>query len=392
MALAATLLTGNYDNVDRTSYTTASISPAANSCLLLFYVTRHATTGPTLTPSGPSGVTWTAITNQVDGISRLGMWRGTVSGSPGTGAVTLSIDGGVTAIGCHWHIIQVTGHDTSGTIVQSPVGATGSTGTSSSLTFAAAGASGNRFLSFHFHRANEATNPRTNWSELDDRAGSTPNGGSEVQWRNDGTNETTGSASWTTSSRWQSMGVEVKNLAGTAHALEATSGNGTSSTTADLIATYALASTDGVGGSSTAADLIATYALASSDGIGASSTTADLIATYALASTDAVGGSSTTADLTVSTTHQLEGTSAGASTTTAELALALPLAGTADGLSSAADAELDIAGAPVAHELEGLSAGSSGTDADLTVGRPEVHRAVLVPAFGKRHGRLVFLH
>lgn len=335
MALAATLLTGNYDNVDRTSYTTASISPAANSSILLFYFTRHATTAPDLTPSGVSGITWTQVVTQLDGISRIGCWHGAVSGSPGTGALTLTIAGGVTAIGCSWSIVQVTGQDTSGTIVQSPVGATGSTGTSSSVTFSAAAAADNRFFSYHFHRANEASTPRTNWTELDDRNGTAPNVGAELQWRNDGTNETTGSASWTTSSRWQALGVEVKNLAaGGSVTLEATSGNGGSTTTADLAVAIAFEATSGNGLSSTAADLVLSLSLEATSGNGLSSTSADMILSLVLASSDANGLSGTLAEL--SNLIGLEGSSAGVASTLADLIVGMlvELAGDSAGVST----------------------------------------------------------
>lgn len=338
MALVATLLTGNYDNVDRTAYTTASISPAANSVLYLFYTTRHATTGPNMTPSGVTGITWTRKTSQVDGISLIGVWEGVVGGSPGTGALTLTIDGGVTAIGCEWSIIQVTGADTSAPTVQTPLGATGSTGTASSLTFAAASAAGNRFFSYHLHRANEVTNPRTNWTELDDRAGSTPNSAHELQWRNDGTNETTASASWTTSSRWQALGVEVKVATSGAVALDGTSA-GTSSTSGDIVLTIALSG--------------------QSDGV--SSDTGDIILSIAL-SGQSDGTSTTTGDLTVSTTVLLDGTSAGVSTATGDIALSLPLSGTSGGVSS------DVGDIVIAIALSGSTDGVSTASGDLTIG------------------------
>jgi len=403
MALATTLLTSSYDNVDRTAYTTASISPTANSVLYLFYVTRHATTAPDMTPSGVSGITWTKKASQVDGISLIGVYEGIVSGSPGTGALTLTMAGAVTAIGCHWHIIQVTGNDTVAPTVQQPLGATGSTGTASSLTFAAAGAAANRFISFHFHRAAEATTPRTNWTELDDVNGTTPNGATEVQWRNDGTNETTASASWVTSSRWQTVGVEVKAATGSAVALASTDANGTSTTTGNLIATFALAGqSDGV--ATDTGDMILSLALAAtSDGL--SSTTGDMILAIALAgSTD--GTSTTTGDLTVTAFSgvALAGSTDGVSTATGALALSLPLVGGSDGTSTAAGdlgvtfalvgtsdglsataADL-IVGATVA--LAGASDGASGASGDLTFALPEpIHRMIVVPSKRDKYGR-----
>jgi hypothetical protein len=245
------------------------------------------------------------------------------------------MDGGVTAIGCAWHIIQVQGQDTSGTIVQSNLGATAQTGTSSTVTQSAASAAANRFFSYHIHRAQEVTTPRTNWTELDDRNGTAPNMGFEVQWRDDGTNETTATASWTSSVRWQCLALEVKAATAGSVSLDGQS-DGTSTVTGDMILQIALAGqSDGT--SSDSADMILQIALnAQSDG-------------------------TSTATGTLSGDVPLAGQSDGTSTVTGDMILSLALAGQSDG-TSAVSADL-IVGTLV--PLDGGSDGLSNAFGDL---------------------------
>jgi hypothetical protein len=96
-------------------------------------------------------------------------------------------------------------------IIQNPTN-TG-TATSGSVTLNSAAKQQNRPLSFFVHLANEATTFRANWTETAGADGNftSPATGAEAQFRLD-TFETTASATWTTSSAWRGVALEVSAL------------------------------------------------------------------------------------------------------------------------------------------------------------------------------------
>ena len=207
MAIGITDLGSGYDNTDGTSYVGASLSPAANSLLMFPYSTRHGSTGCTGTVSG-LGLTWIkTVTEQVDGLSTLGCWHAQCSASPGSGALTLSIDAGITAIGASATILQVTGHNTTTPIVttyQAAIGLTGATGT---ITFSALANSGNAQLASFMHRGNTASTPKAGWTAAADGFNNAPNHGCRSEWKI-GAFDASATMTWT-SARWQGLGVEI---------------------------------------------------------------------------------------------------------------------------------------------------------------------------------------
>lgn len=213
MAITISELTSAYDNSDATGYTTASISPAANSLLVVFWSTRENTTAPAITVSG-GGLTWVeSEPEQVDGISAIGSWYAQCGGSPGSFTLSLSCDGGVTAIGCAWAVLQVAGHDTSTPIVQSPIAGTGSTGTTATVTFASLAGSSNAQLLHAIHRANEAQSAEAGWTAGTARNGSGPNYSSLATWKI-ASADLSATQTWTTSARWQAQGLEIQAAGG----------------------------------------------------------------------------------------------------------------------------------------------------------------------------------
>jgi hypothetical protein len=222
VAIGATLLTSSYDNVDRTSYTTASISPAANSLLLLFVVDSIAAgTSPRAVPTGLS-LTWQSRGHQVFGASpatrRAGVWTAQCGASPGSGTITLTetdLGSGTTSTGTSWTVIEITGHHVSQPIRQVQYPRTGTFPTisgwsdaSSTLPLLPAADSNSRPLAFFTHQQNEATTFRTNWTELSDVSSTDPVMGFEAQWRS-GAFETTASATWASSSRHFGFALEI---------------------------------------------------------------------------------------------------------------------------------------------------------------------------------------
>ncbi|HEY9338760.1 MAG TPA: hypothetical protein VIQ79_30210, partial [Kribbella sp.] len=210
MAISATLLTSGTSTTDGSSFTTASITPAASSLLLVF-VTNAVTGGADATLSGLSA-TWTRPVNQAASSStKLSVHWAQLGASPGSGA--LSISTSVATGSIVWHVVQVTGHNTAAPVVQTPA-ATGASSTAASLTYAAAGNAANRLLYACGVAGSATQTPRTNWAELADLTVATPSCSLETQWRSDAT-ETTGSSTLSVANLWATAGVEIAAAATT---------------------------------------------------------------------------------------------------------------------------------------------------------------------------------
>lgn len=213
--IVSQLMTSGSSDADASSYSTASISPGSDSFLLVFAVSTHATLdAPAITVSGLTNTTWTEVTNVLFGAAgtplpgRLSCWQGVVAGAAGSGVLTIAA---TNSTSCKWTVQKIDGHDPSGTVVQSPT-VSGAAGTTGTVTLSAAGADRNRPISAFSHIANEATTPRTNWTEYGDVTTTAPVGALESQFR-DAAFETTATATWTTSSRYGAIALEIKALA-----------------------------------------------------------------------------------------------------------------------------------------------------------------------------------
>lgn len=208
MTLAATLLTSGSDSTDANSYTTAAISPAANSLLLCWAYSAGATTAPENVFSG-LGLTFAerAQATTSAGARKLTLVTAQCGPSPGSGALT------ITATGCiaeAWSIVQVTGH--ASTTPRQTAGNSGTSGTAGSATLGAGGGVDNRAFAAFAHRAQTLSSPRTNWTELSDDLISLPVGGLMTEWRSVSF-ESDASATWTTSSQWVGLAVEISAAA-----------------------------------------------------------------------------------------------------------------------------------------------------------------------------------
>ena len=195
---------------DGTSAATASWVPPASGLICAFVWTR-STNGHIQAMSG-NGITWHQIaTVQSATVHRLTLFAANASGST-TGATTISIVGGDTAIGFRVSFLHVTGVDLTGGVaaafVQAPTNQAANVATLS-VNLAAAGNAANRAIAGFAHAANEATTPRTNWTELDDLATGAPNNALETQYRGDAF-ETTASASWASSVQALGIAAEIK--------------------------------------------------------------------------------------------------------------------------------------------------------------------------------------
>ncbi|MGE0342570.1 MAG: hypothetical protein AB7O86_05840 [Porticoccaceae bacterium] len=223
MAIGATLLTSNLDNVDRTSYTTASISPAANSLLLLFTNSSHATlSAPRTVPTSSHG-TWVEVAGRhwsSADVRYMGLWILQCGGTPGSGAVTLTENdtgGGTTSTGTGWSIIEVTGHHVGEPIRQVQYPGTASLNTAATsyeVPLLPPHDANSRPFACFAHRVNEAMTHRTNWTELSDNGATSPSMGFHTQWRSDAF-ETMASSSWATGTGYFGIAVEIAEAGAT---------------------------------------------------------------------------------------------------------------------------------------------------------------------------------
>lgn len=206
MPVGSTLIASGYDTTDKTAgqnYQTGSISPANGTIVT---VDSFLAAGSNVAIPIVSGLSlaWTVIISDLDGGRAAASYWALVSGSP-TGALTITSDQSLDPAftGCGYFVRENTGCDTVSPIFQSKLaGGDGSTTTTPSVVLDndPAARTNNRVLMAVQQRSNSATTPRTNWTEptnggiLADLNGSAPNSGFECQWRNDGTNEATASA------------------------------------------------------------------------------------------------------------------------------------------------------------------------------------------------------
>jgi hypothetical protein len=183
---------------------------------LLVVAAVMGTTGDFPSISG-HGLTWTMLENQTQSgpAYALQMWAADAGTSPTSAAVTITRTSGSGTMGIILEF-EVTGADTSSGLTSAVVNhyvGTAASGTSISVTLSAAGSSRNRPIAFVGHFANEATTPRTNWTEAAgaDLATATPAYSFEGQYRSDAF-ETTASGSYATSSVARMFALEVKAL------------------------------------------------------------------------------------------------------------------------------------------------------------------------------------
>lgn len=207
-----TQLTAASDTVDRTSYTTASITPASGKLYLLAVYNRvSAGTANTPTVTG-AGVTWVKIDDiaPISALRHMTVFRAIGPGS--AGALTISL-AGQTQMHCIWSISEWDGIDMSGTngsgaIVQSNTGS--ATATSLSVSLSAFGDTANATYGMFFHAAAEATTVGSGFTSLSDTqvADGGANGDMKVEYKL--SNDTGVDVSFTTSSQVGGIAVEIK--------------------------------------------------------------------------------------------------------------------------------------------------------------------------------------
>jgi len=226
MPLAATSLASGGSTADAGSFATASVSPAANS-LLVLYVTYAVTGGTTITGVTGLGLTWTQrkTVTAFSASTHIDCWTAKAGASPGSGTVTVTF--GTTTGSWVYDLEQWTGYDTTasdttgpgGYVVQAVSNFSSAITTAASVAYAAAASSGNLFSYACGCAANQSQAPAESpaWTELADQHIATPSCSMETQVSPDATN-LAGSSTISSAAAYGAIGLEIASAtaAGTA--------------------------------------------------------------------------------------------------------------------------------------------------------------------------------
>lgn len=212
----------NYVTTAGPTYTASPTwTPAANSLLVALVV------GCSASPSDPTGVTghgqtYSKVVLPTATLSTthiMSVWVANAGASPSSVAEVASFDG--TPTGDALICFEITGWESDelpinafGTSINTGTGS-GTTGTVT-LSLRPDVTSEHVNLSFWLHLANEATTPRTNWTETAGADGNfnSPATGAEAQFRTD-VFELTNTATWTGNVSWRGLGLVVRGTATT---------------------------------------------------------------------------------------------------------------------------------------------------------------------------------
>lgn len=211
--VSANLLIGA-DIVDRSTYTTGSISPAAGALITLFVLSRLAAGAPNTPTVTGCSLTWVQINTTLNsgGNRRVTMFRA-MGPAPSSG--TLSIDhAGQTQTECDWVIDQHTGVDGggangAGAIVQSGVGTDGGTpGTTGTVSLSAFSSPYNMAYGGIVVQTSAVTiSPGSGFTELAENITSEAGTDLESEYQ---LNQPSITWTWGAANTWLAIGIEIK--------------------------------------------------------------------------------------------------------------------------------------------------------------------------------------
>ena len=202
-----TVLTQGNSETDGTGFTTASITPTANTMVYVAVFSLGVSIG-TVSLVG-NGITWTQEETQLGGtVRRIALFRG-FHATPSTG--TIAITWTTTVNGCCWAVFELANNDTTTPVVQSVPGS-GNNVTTLSITLAAFGDANNATLGLFGINKNEAITPGADFTEIAEQVQSTEATALQVEWKVG--NDTSVDASWATNTN-DPVGIacELKYLA-----------------------------------------------------------------------------------------------------------------------------------------------------------------------------------
>lgn len=199
--------------------TTGTYTPAAHSLLVAFVENSLSATPLDPTTFTGHGVTWTKLTLSTRILSTThcaSVWVADSGASPTSAAATAGFNS-ISQTGCSIiefecsDDIELAGGPTNA--VRLATVGTSASGTTGTVTYSAKTRADSAQISCFLHLANEVTNPRASWTESTSPAAdgsfNTPATGFEAQYRNDGTFETTSTATWSTTINWLAIGLEI---------------------------------------------------------------------------------------------------------------------------------------------------------------------------------------
>lgn len=217
MPISATNLVASGNGTNLATYTTASITPAANALILAAIETDIGAGAPSIPTLTGNSLTWVQVIDcyfdQAGTTHRLTVFRA-MGESPTTGAVTIDY-AGVTQAGCTWVINQFTGVDTSGTngsgaIVQSAKTAEPAAAATTSITATLASGitSGNAGWAAACFEVVET--PTVTWTSLGLGSHASPSVSVSTQWTTTA-GSTSATATWVTAALAGAIVIEIKD-------------------------------------------------------------------------------------------------------------------------------------------------------------------------------------
>ena len=165
VTIGESLLTSGNSTTDGTTFTTASVTPAANAQVFVGVMTQSTSS----TASNPSvsgcGLTWTQVGQSPPGgfTRTITVWRGT-SASPVAGALTIT---DVTTVGqCAWSVVQLTNCDSSTPVLQTVSGSLSGV-TNGSMSFGSQVSTGDATLAWIGYSAAGTLTAGAGWTSID---------------------------------------------------------------------------------------------------------------------------------------------------------------------------------------------------------------------------------
>ncbi len=207
MPITRSTLTASGTTTDAASFATASVAPTANEVVMLA-ISNTITSGVTAPTSVTgNGITYTKAVEKVIGTRAVSIWWG-VSASPSAGAITIDFGANIQTT-CAWDVEQTTGASNATPIAQSQTGSgTAAIGSLTAPLSAFSDITNNLGFYIAQHGANEATNPATSWTEIQDMALGTPAAAHETAFISGGS-ALNPQPTWTTSAAYAMAAVEI---------------------------------------------------------------------------------------------------------------------------------------------------------------------------------------
>ncbi|HET9667355.1 MAG TPA: hypothetical protein VFP09_11380 [Desertimonas sp.] len=361
-------LTTASNDVDATSFTTASISPTADRLVLAAIWNGATGANPQPTVTG-NGLTWVLVDQAAYDVSGtfgiLHLFRA-MGSSPSSGAVTIDY-GATTILGCGWSIVEWGGVDTSGTngsgaIVQS-VDAIG-TSASADVTLAAFADTDNPTFAALAQQTADVETPGAGFTRLGRSATATPV--TSITTFYNLNNDTSVDADWTTATeKWGIIGVEIKTASGESHQGSVTAtGAGTATTTGTT--DRPLTATATGAGTATLTAVAGRSTSVTATGAGTATVTGERTVEEHDGSVTATGAGTATVSGLAARATSITGTGAGTATVTQTTARASVITGTGAGSATL------VVAAPRVATVTATGAGSS------TITWAGAHRAEIV--------------